>query len=178
MSPQVYIVRQHWLVFVGFILAGVFFCIFPWALPSNLGRLILTCLGIFSITVGVIGWSYARLGLVVDRHGVWCRGFSLRKKLIPWDAILGVRKVTWADSEGEHEGVLMGLKDETDHPGGAELAHVVRSDVIRVLGECEYSTPLTLGHDEWDWRPDDFVALVSQAIADPQAREALGEYKA
>jgi hypothetical protein len=185
MSPNVYVVRQHAYVYFAFGVGGVLFCVLPWTINELgdgiggiLGRTFLSLLGLVSIAVGLIGWKAARIGIVVDRNGIWCGGFApIEKTLVPWSAMLGVRKVTWTSPEGEHEGVVIGLHEDAVHPGGQDFARTTRTEIERLVGDIEYSNPLLLGHDEWDWQPDAFVALASRYIEDSNARDELEEWR-
>ena len=133
MSSNVYIARQHahvFVVFVVFVLVGVLFCVSPWFINDGSGILacvFLPLLGLLSIGIGLLGWKAGRVGIVADRNGIWCSGFSLSQKtLIPWDSILGIKKVTWTSPEGEHDGVLIGLTENMPHPGDSKYMGIVK----------------------------------------------------
>ena len=82
--------------------------------------------------------------------------------------------MTWQSPEGEHDGVLIGLNENFAYPGVRYFEH---ADLERLIGDVEFSNPLLLGHDEWNWKPDEFVALVLRCIHDADARKQLGHYR-
>jgi hypothetical protein len=186
---DVVVVRQNAAVFVVFFLIGVLFCVAPWFIdvPNIPGigrlpaRLFFAGLGCLAMAASVWGWKALRIGLAIDRQGIWCSGCSLRGKmtLLPWEAIVGARKVTWKSPEGTHDGILLGLED------GAALPRVDqrvwstwRTELRRWLGAVEFDYPFLLTHDEWSWQPDELVPLICECAADPAARDRLGVYRA
>lgn len=182
MVTNLYLVRQRPLVFIVFVVGGLLLCIFPWTIIGGgdaiLARLVISIIGLVSVAAGLVGWKTARIGLVADRRGIWCSGyFVVKKAFVPWDAMVGVRKVTWSSFEGEHEGVLIGLTDQAIHPGGVNSARFCQSELQRLIGNHDFSHPLLLYHDEWDWRPDEFVAFASRYIKDAVARELLRDWR-
>ena len=182
MSSKIYIVRQDALGSVVFVLGGILFCVFPWFTNDDGGFFVIAffvLIGAMAVCAGIVGWVCFRVGLVADRHGIWCSGRSLSQKShVPWDSMLGTRKLKWTSHEGEHEGVVIGLKENTPHPLGSKVvALIIKSELEKLVGEIEYANPLFLAHDEWDWQPDDFVTLASTCIRDANARKELGEYK-
>lgn len=190
MTGQPYLVRQHAGEFVVFVLLGILFCVFPWVsyftdadFPTGFGTVAMLLgfplMGCLAIVTGVAAWKISRVGLTADRDGIWMNGgtFGIQKTLIPWDDMRNVKKVAWTSPEGEHEGVLIDLKEHAVHPYGEEWLQNFRKQMERWIGPVEYPKPLMLSHDEWDWRIDEFTALVARCIHDPAAREALGEFR-
>lgn len=70
--------------------------------------------------------------------------------------------------------MLIGLNENFSYPGVRDFEH---AQIQRLIGDVEFSNPLLLGHDEWDWRPDEFVALVLRCMHDADARNELGQYR-
>jgi len=75
---------------------------------------------------------------------------------------------------------VLGWKSAADHPAckyWEVVGERIDGQVEMELGD-DYRVPLVIGHDEWDWDPDEFVELVSDCIRDPTSRDALGEFDA
>jgi hypothetical protein len=173
-----YIVRQQAFVFVAFVFAGGLFCVFPWLVSQVPTWMKLGCsgMGLLALFAGIWGWRVARIGLIADRHGLWLAGYSFTgKRLVPWDSVIAVKKVSWNSPEGEHTDVVIGLRSVESHPAREMLQwHSTHFD-----GEADddrFRIPLPIGHDEWDWEPDVFVQWVQQCIQSPISRLSLGEY--
>lgn len=173
-----FIVRQHAFAFIAFCVSGLLACVLPWVVgPLPIGMR-LGCLGfgLLALFAGILGWKAARIGLVADRRGIWLAGYSfIRKRLIPWDSIIAVKKVTWNSPEGEHTDVVIGLASIESHPA-RELLQLHNAHFAAESDDERFRIPLRVGHDEWDWEPEAFVELVQQCINAPDYREALGVF--
>ncbi len=118
-----YIVRQHALIFVAFSGIGVLFCVVAWLLGEPtllLWRLVLTLFGTLALSIGVWGWLNWRIAIVVDRQGVWCTGYTWRVTLIPWKDILRATKLSFTSREGDHDAVVLELRNAAAFPGNEQ----------------------------------------------------------
>ena len=175
-----YVVRQDAFVFVAFLLVGVGFVVASWFDTQPLWLHVMCVgFGMLAFGAGVVGWKSARVGLVADRAGIWLAGYSfIRKTLVPWNSIIAVKRHDWSSPEGQHQGVLIGLESIEDHPACKWFevyGEQIDGQVAKERGD-DFGVPLLIGHDEWDWDPDEFVELVSDCLKDPASRDALGEF--
>jgi hypothetical protein len=176
---DVIIVKQRAAVFVAFLLAGVSFCVAARFILNGIplwGRCFFTLMGALAIAAGVLGWRAARIGLVVDRHGIWC-GFRRRKTLVPWEAILRARKVVCPAPDGDDEGILLDLREGAEYPGGDAYGSMMKAHLERVLNDQTLERPLLLCHTEWIWNLDDVLQQIVERVEHPESRNSLGEYR-
>lgn len=180
-EPNILIVRQHPSAFVVFILGGV---VFIGLTVSGMNpapgyvQAFMIFLGLLSIAAGIIGWKAGRIGLVLDRQGLWSSDFAFcNLTLIPWAAIQDVRKITWTSMEGEHEALLLSVDADRFPQAHGSMPDDARAWFEKTIGPLEYASPVVLSHDEWDWDLDEFLAVCQTCIADVRARQTLGEYR-
>jgi len=179
MSRKAYVFRQSISVFMAFILVGLMFCLVPWFLQERDGFLIrgiLTLLGLLAISAGVWGWNSSRLAVVVDRNGIWtCQASLLNKNPVSWDDIRSLKKVAWSSVEGNHVGVVIRFNKAVTLPEHQQYRNDIRRELDH-LGKEDWNNFLLIGHDEWDWNPDDFIAFATKSVDDHEARNELDSF--
>lgn len=165
-----YVVRQNLLPFVALASSGLLLI----GAPLLVGFVDPVWVQMLSVAIGLIcslaayfGYRVAVVGVRLDVEGIWVSGFSSGQlKLIPWDAIAGVRKITYADPEGEQDGVLVGINTPDCYPFGEEHAERGKQELSRLIGPIEFPCAVLLNHDEWDWDIDEFLNLAQQCLND------------
>ncbi len=174
------VVRQKATAFLVFIAGGLFFLASSW-LMQNVplwARLVFTALSLVAIAAGSWGWWHFRIGLVVDRHGIWCSEYRFwGYTLIPWRHIEDAKLVWWHDLEGDHEGLLLELKSGAPHPCGAKEAESYRRELEALLDSIDYFNPLLLHHNQWKWSPGETAQAILRCLMDPRERQKLGEFR-
>ncbi len=165
-----YVVRQEITAFIVPCAAGALFVIAPF-FPEFGGpiwiRISSVLMGMVAITVGCFGYRLSRIGVRLDEAGIWTCGLSIGQlKLIPWTAIVQVRKITFNSPEGEHEGVLVGINTPDCYPFGEQHAERGKQELSRLIGPIEFPCAVLLNHDEWDWDIDEFLNLAQQCLND------------
>ncbi|HID74794.1 MAG TPA: hypothetical protein EYP56_02215 [Planctomycetaceae bacterium] len=173
------VVRQRATVFVVFVAGGVFFLAFSW-LMDNVplwARLLFSGLSLVAIAAGSLGWWHFRIGLAIDRHGIWCSEYRfLGYRLIPWQHIEDAKLVWWHDLEGDHEGLLLELKSIAPHPCGPKEAESYRAELEALLGSIDFFNPVLLHHEQWQWSPGEVAELVRRCLQNPAERRKLGQF--
>jgi hypothetical protein len=176
---DVIVIKHKAFVFIVFILGGTFFFICPWLInngPNFWAICFYSLMGTFTITVGILGWRKLRIGLIVDKQGIWFSSPMPRKTRIPWTSIVSAKKVEWKALDGENEGILLELQGLSEYPGGEFIKAKLIEAIKRDLKDTDFACPLYLDGEDWVWNIDEVLQKIQECLEYPEKREALGTY--
>ncbi|MCH8147736.1 MAG: hypothetical protein IH987_07035 [Planctomycetes bacterium] len=177
-SNPVYVVRQNAIGYVVSFALGLLFALVPWFIGDFgplWGRLVVTGFGVLALTAVVFGWCTSRMGLAIDRCGIWCGVYALRGPvLISWADVRAARYVTWTNDEGEHDGILLEVRAGAEPPGRKYVHSAALREIEGLLGSLDFRNPKLLSQESWVWKPQELVDVIKRCIEDSHERNLLG----
>ncbi|MBL8817020.1 MAG: hypothetical protein JNL58_13410 [Planctomyces sp.] len=150
--------------YVGFVILGAFFCIFPWfVVAAPFGRLFLFACGCAALAIGLVSW-HLRVALRIDECGVWYRHdlHSGQARLVAWNEIADAKCVSWVDHEGKHKALLLELVSckAVLEENTARISYMLSSDDLNVRS----NDMVLISHDELMWDPDELAMLIRRLV--------------